>query len=151
MLKPLIFLLFFCQTLYFYSQDKSKNDESVAFAMIDDVPVYPGCEKLDKNLQKMCFQNQLTHHIRDNYNTRLADSVGLEPGKTRVYIQFRISKEGIVDNIRARAPHSRLEEEGIRVMKLLPKMQPGMLKGKPVAVKYVLPLTLLVQTAKKDK
>jgi protein TonB len=69
----------------------------------------------------------------------------LSPGKKRVYVQFKISKTGDIVDVRARGPHARLEKEAVRVVELLPKMEPGKQRGRPVGVKYTLPITLLVE------
>ena len=60
-------------------------------------------------------------------------------------MQFKISKTGSITDVRARGPHARLEKEAVRVVKLLPKMIPGKQRGRPVGVKYTLPVTLLVE------
>jgi len=127
---------------------KDEELEDIPFAVIEDVPIFPGCEKLDKNLQKMCLQNQIKKHVAANFNTDLANELGLDAGKKKVYVVFKIDKNGEVVDLRARGPHKRLEMEAMRVVKLLPKMIPGKLRGKNVGVKYTLPITLLVEGTK---
>jgi hypothetical protein len=58
---------------------------------------------------------------------------------------FKIQKDGSISEIKSRAPHPELEKEAIRVIKALPKMQPGMQRGKPVVVPYSLPILFQVQ------
>ncbi|WP_457610622.1 energy transducer TonB, partial [Lutibacter sp.] len=41
--------------------------------------------------------------------------------------------------------HKRLQAEAIRVIKLLPKMIPGKQRGRPVGVKYSLPIAFKVE------
>ncbi len=118
--------------------------EDVPFAIIEDAPVFPGC-KGSKAQKKKCLQEKIMKHVRKKYNTDLANELGLDPGKKRVYVQFKISKTGNITDVRARGPHKRLEKEAIRVVKLLPKMIPGKQRGRPVGVKYTLPVTLLVE------
>ena len=62
----------------------------------------------------------------------------------RIFVIFKIDKKGNIVNIEARAPHKKLKEEAIRVVKLLPKMMPGRQRGKPVGVKYGLPIVFKV-------
>ena len=38
---------------------------------------------------------------------------------------FTIDENGVVTDIRSRGPHPKLEKEAERVVKLLPKMEPG--------------------------
>ena len=58
---------------------------------------------------------------------------------------FKIDKRGNVTSVRARAPHPRLEKEAVRVIKLLPKFEPGKQRGKAVIVPYSLPIIFQVQ------
>jgi protein TonB len=58
---------------------------------------------------------------------------------------FTIDKNGEISDVRARAPHKRLEEEAKRIIyRYLPKVIPGKQKGKAVAVKYSLPIVFNV-------
>jgi protein TonB len=118
--------------------------DDVPFAIIENVPVYPGC-KGNNEQKKKCMVDEITKHVNRKYNTGLAGDLGLSPGKKRVYVQFKISKTGDIVDVRARGPHARLEKEAIRVVELLPKMEPGKQRGRPVGVKYTLPITLLVE------
>jgi protein TonB len=119
-------------------------EEDVPFAIIEDAPVFPGCKgsKADK---KKCLQEKIRKHVTKKYNVELANELGLDPGKKKVYVLFKISKTGAITDVRARGPHKRLESEASRVVKLLPKMIPGKQRGRAVGVKYTLPITLLVE------
>lgn len=118
--------------------------EDVPFAIIEDAPVFPGCTG-SKAQKKKCLQEKIKKHVNRKYNTGLAGDLGLDPGKKKVYVQFKISKTGAITDVRARGPHKRLEKEAIRVVKLLPTMIPGKQRGRAVGVKYTLPITLLVE------
>ena len=74
----------------------------------------------------------------------MANDLGLS-GKQRIFVQFKINKGGNVVDVRARAPHPRLEREAVEVVKSLPKMTPGKQRGKPVGVLYSLPILFQVQ------
>ena len=113
-------------------------------SIIENVPVYPGCKGTNE-VKKKCMVDKITKHVNRKYNTGLAGDLGLSPGKKRVYVQFKISKTGDIVDVRARGPHARLEKEAVRVVELLPKMEPGKQRGRPVGVKYTLPITLLVE------
>ena len=56
-----------------------------------------------------------------------------------------IDKQGAVNKIKARAPHPLLEQEGIRIIKSLPKMVPGKMRGKNVNVSYYLPISFKIK------
>jgi len=118
--------------------------DDVPFAIIENVPVYPGCKGTNEQ-KKKCMVEKITKHVNRKYNTGLAGDLGLSPGKKRVYVQFKIDNTGKVTNVMARGPHARLEKEAIRVVELLPDMTPGKQRGRPVGVKYTLPITLIVE------
>ncbi|MCB0374531.1 MAG: energy transducer TonB, partial [Sinomicrobium sp.] len=59
---------------------------TVPFAIIEDVPVFPGCEGGSKAAQRECFQQKIQEHIAQHFNyPDLAKEMGLQ-GK--VYVQF---------------------------------------------------------------
>lgn len=118
--------------------------EDVPFAIIEDVPVYPGC-KGNKAKLRACLQEKISKLVNRKFNADLASDLGLAPGIKRIFVMFKIDKTGKVVDIRARAPHKRLQEEAIRVIKLIPKMTPGKQRGKPVGVKYSLPIAFKVE------
>ena len=117
--------------------------EDVPFAIIEEAPIYPGCTGSKAQI-KECLQEKIREHVFKKYNLDLAGELGLEQGKKKVYVQFRIDKNGLVSNIQARGPHVRLEKEAIRVVNLLPKMTPAKQRGRAVSVRYTLPITLEV-------
>ncbi|MCK5677901.1 MAG: energy transducer TonB [Flavobacteriaceae bacterium] len=137
------------QIIDFRERDKYKkskdysNADVVPFAHIDQVPIFPGCE--DATDQKKCMVKKITKFVGSNFNTSLSKSLGLAKGKKRVYVQFKIDKTGDIVDVKARGPHKDLETEAIRVISSLPQMQPGEENGKKVAVKYTLPITLVVE------
>ncbi len=125
---------------------KSKNVAAgdIPFAVIEEVPVFPGCQTLVSNEQrKKCTSEKITKFVSENYDATLGKKHGLE-GINRVYVQFKINKEGIVEVVGARAPHLALKEEAERVVNLIPKMTPGKQKGEEVGVLYTLPITFKV-------
>ena len=117
----------------------------VPFAVIENVPIYPGCEKKKNNAEKkQCMSEKIQKFVQKKFNTELASDLGLE-GRQRISVQFKIDKNGNVVNVRARAPHPKLQEEAIKVVKSLPKMIPGKQRGKAVGVLYSLPILFQVE------
>ncbi|MCF6213050.1 MAG: energy transducer TonB [Flavobacteriaceae bacterium] len=117
----------------------------VPFAIIENAPVYPGCEGKSKAEQKKCLSQSITKLVYKKFNVDLASDLGLTPGKKRIFVMFKIDKTGRVVDIRARAPHKRLEKEAKRVVSLIPRMTPGKQRGRAVGVKYSLPIVFNVQ------
>jgi len=117
----------------------------VPFTVVENVPIFPGCEKLGNNNQrKKCMSEKIDEFVRKNFNSDLGSQLGLT-GITQVMVQFKIDKEGNVTDVRSRAPHPRLEQEAARVINSLPKMIPGKQRGKTVGVMYSLPIVFQVQ------
>ena len=117
----------------------------VPFAVIENVPIYPGCENAGNNeAKKACMSEKVQQYVSRKFDTELANDLGLE-GKQRISVQFKIDKNGNIVDVRARAPHPRLEQEAVNVVKSLPKMTPGKQRGKPVGVLYALPILFQVE------
>ena len=129
---------------YSRTNEEAENDGSLSFAVIEEVPVYPGCEGSKAQL-RTCLQDKITKHVSKNFNADLATDLGLTPGVKRIFVMFKIDKEGNITEVQARAPHKDLQVEAIRVINLLPKMIPGKQKGKSVGVKYSLPIAFKVE------
>ncbi len=123
--------------------EEEEVEKDIPFAIIEEPPVYPGCTGT-KAQKKKCLQDKITKHVNKNFRTELAQDLGLAPGKKKIYVQFRIDKNGEINNVRARGPHKRLEKEAIRVVELLPQMTPGKQRTRPVRVSYTLPITLVI-------
>jgi bla regulator protein blaR1 len=117
---------------------------NVPFAIIEEVPIYPGCEGTKEEL-KLCLQEKITKHVNRNFNTDLGKNLGLSSGIKRIFVMFKINKEGNITDVKSRAPHKALQEEAIRVVKLLPEMSPGKQKGETVDVMYSLPIAFKVE------
>jgi len=118
--------------------------EDVPFTIIEDVPVFPGCKGNKAELKK-CFNKKMQRHFAKKFDSDLPNELGLSPGKKRLIMLFKIDRSGNIVDIRAKAPHPRLQKEAIRIIKLLPKMTPGRQRGKAVGVKYTLPMRIDVE------
>jgi len=116
----------------------------VPFSVVEEVPEFPGCEGLASNDElKECMSRKISQFVNENFDIDMAKDLGLK-GVNRVYVQFKIDKTGEVTDVRARAPHPDLQEEGERVINALPQMQPGKQRGENVGVLYSLPITFKV-------
>jgi periplasmic protein TonB len=120
------------------------EDVEVPFAVIENVPEYPGCERGSNADKRKCMSEKIAKFVQRKFNTDLAGDLGLS-GRQRISVIFKIDKNGNVTGVRSRAPHPRLEKEAARVINMLPKMKPGRQRGKPVIVPYSLPITFQVQ------
>ncbi|GGD52930.1 energy transducer TonB [Muriicola marianensis] len=117
----------------------------VPFAVIENVPVFPGCESARGNEErKACFQEMIQKHIIKEFTY---PPTALELGiQGRVFVQFVIDSKGNIGNIRMRGPDKNLEKEAHRIVASLPKMKPGEQRGRPVSVPYSIPINFVIQT-----
>jgi periplasmic protein TonB len=125
-------------------EEEEEVVEDVNFMIIEDVPTYPGCSGNNQE-RKDCFSRMVQKHFGKKFNADLPNELGLSPGKKRVFIGFKIDKNGNVVDIQTKAPHPKIKDEVEKVMSQLPKMKPGKQRGKPVGVKYSIPFTLIVE------
>ena len=115
------------------------DDVDVPFAVIEDVPIYPGCERVKKSERRNCFQDQINKHIRKNFRyPDIAQEMGIQG---RVYVSFIINKDGTIGSVRMRGPDKNLEKEAARIINKLPRMTPGKQRGRPVRVPFSIPIT----------
>ena len=124
--------------------EEVEEDVEVPFAVIENVPVFPGCERGNNAKKRKCMSEKIAKFVQRKFNTDLAGDLGLS-GRQRINVIFKIDRSGNVTGVRARAPHPRLEKEAQRVINLLPKMKPGKQRGKAVIVPYSLPIIFQVQ------
>ena len=109
--------------------------------VIDKAPTFPGCGAGDKD----CFSEMIQKHFIENFDSKLPNTLGLKAGRKRVFIGFKIDKDGNIVDVKARGPHKKIEEEVISVMNSLPKVTPGEQDGKTVTVKYSIPFVINVE------
>ncbi|KAB5490102.1 MULTISPECIES: energy transducer TonB [Flagellimonas] len=121
--------------------EEVEEDISVPFAVIEDVPVFPGCENAAN--KKDCFQEKMQDHIRKNFRyPEIAQEMGVQG---RVSVIFVIQKDGSIGDIRMRGPDKNLEAEALRIIQKLPKMTPGKQRGRAVKVPFSIPITFKLQ------
>ncbi|WP_299325379.1 TonB family protein [uncultured Maribacter sp.] len=127
------------------NSDRAKQiqvqDDAVPFAVVDEVPVFPGCEDADD--KRACFNDKMQQHIGKHFNyPQAAQNANIEG---RVNSMFLITKEGTIENIKLRGPDKLLEDEVERIIKRLPKMTPGKNDGVAVNVPFSIPVQFKLQ------
>lgn len=101
-------------------------------AMVEQKPSFPGGDA--------AMYKWLGEHI--NYPAQASE----EGVQGRVVVQFDVDKTGQIVNVKiARGRHPALDKEAMRLVKSMPKWQPGRNNGQPVKVTYTLPVTFKLQ------
>lgn len=116
---------------------------TMADGVFERVPIYPGCEDLLTNTKRRgCMNRSVAMFVNKNFNTDIGSV--LPKGRKKILISFKILKTGEVEFVKVKAPSDELKFEAYRVISLLPKMQPGTQRGKPVIVPFTLPVVFQV-------
>ncbi len=98
------------------------------FVAVEEMPSFPGG---DAELFKFIYENVKYPDIAMENNIQ---------GK--VIVRFCVTYKGTVDQVSVlRGVDPTLDEEAIRVIKMLPKWKPGKQGGKPVNVWYTVPIS----------
>lgn len=116
--------------------DVEEEIEDVPFSVIETAPVFPGCESFKTNEgRKECMSRKVNEFVHKNLDMDVTSELKLS-GTHRIFIAFKIDDTGSIVDIAARAPHPKLESEGVRVVEMLPDMKPGEQRGRPVGVLF---------------
>jgi hypothetical protein len=132
------------QILSFTDNEIIVNTDSIIG--YERVPVFPGCEN-SKSVSdaKSCFSKGVQMHFMKKFDADLPNRLGLNKGRKRVFISFKINNKGSVFKIIVKAPHKKIKEEVVRVMQTLPKVIPAIQRDEKVNIKYSIPFTLIVE------
>ena len=110
-----------------------EEEEEVVFVVVESMPEFPG------------GQQALFKYLSENVKYPvIAQENGIQG---RVICQFVVNKDGSivdVEVVRSGGDPS-LDKEAIRVIKSMPKWKPGKQRGKPVRVKYTVPVNFKLQ------
>jgi protein TonB len=121
--------------------EEMDEDLDVPFAVIENVPVFPGCE--GESNKRACFNKMMQKHISKNFRyPEIAQEMGVQG---RVSVMFTIQKDGSIGNVRMRGPDKNLEKEAARIIGKLPRMTPGKQRGRAVRVPFSIPITFKLQ------
>jgi protein TonB len=110
-----------------YVEVEPEPEEEEIFMVVEESPEFPGgvqalLEYLRKNIKypQICKDNNI---------------------QGRVLISFVVNKDGaIVDPEVIKSVHPSLDKEALRVISGMPNWKPGAQRGKPVRVKYTVPV-----------
>ena len=141
------------------NQDQEGTKDRTVEAVRNDIAVNvppPPVEK--KEEVKQVVENKVFDiaeqmpSFKGNVNQWLASNlsypaVAAENGvQGRVIVQFVVEKDGSVSNVQVvHSVDPALDHEAVRVVKSMPKWNPGMNNGQPARVKYTLPVTFKLQ------
>jgi len=109
-------------------QTVCEEEDNVVFQVVETMPSFVGGEK--------ALMEFLSKNIKYPEHAKMNNIQG------RVIVQFDVDKDGSIVNIEIiRSVSPELDKEAIRVVKMMPKWNPGKQREKPVKTKYTLPIT----------
>lgn len=122
-------------------------DEAVPFAVVEQIPLFEVCKNVDKKDHMNCFQEEISKHIKKEL--KYPKEAKKNKVEDRVVTVFEINKQGKVINIHVRGKKSEyqllFEAEAKRIIEALPQFSPGLQRGKPVVVKYGIPISFTLK------
>ena len=141
-MKKIIALLILFYSIDSFSQSIEKNDDNLIYDMtgLNVKPEFPeGLVKLNsyinENLLKVGFGAESESKTRVNARVK-------EKPKTKIYTMFVVEKDGPLSDIKVLGKvDTRKAEELIRILKNLPKWNPG--KQNEIIVRVLYPLTVV--------
>lgn len=69
----------------------------------------------------------------------------------KVFAKFTVNKNGEIKDVKARGPHILFEEEAIRVVYSIPKLDPKKFKNGMKEMKFTLPINFIIETERERK
>jgi protein TonB len=113
-------------------EEEEEVAEMEIFTVVEAMPDYPGGDAA-----RMQF-------LQDNIKyPQMARESGIQG---TVYVTFVVETDGSVTDVRVlRGIGGGCDEEAIRVIKLMPKWNPGKQRGKPVRVQFNMPIKFTLQ------
>lgn len=118
---------------------------SEVFTIIEDMPIYPGCESNSSNSDReKCTNTKVIEFIKKNIILP-ANKTGLE-GETRILIKYKIDEFGFIQEaIVLNSTNKYLNNYAIATVKSLPQFIPGKQRNKPVRVQYTIPIKFNIE------
>jgi periplasmic protein TonB len=154
-MRTLYVLLTFVFSSVLFAQNKTKEPGTdtmeVKTTVIEKKPVYPGCEHLETEEERNdCFANKIMQHIAQNFS--YPEDARQEEKQGRVVVNFVVEKDGSVSDVKVvRSVYPSIDEEAVRVIRMLPVMQPAVQRGRPVRMSFNIPINAKVDNKRNKR
>lgn len=112
---------------------------------VDEYVRFPEDKNIPEKRAKQSFENRISKYVKSKFNTNIGNDLGLSPGKYSIYAQLAISSDGVVSEIRIRAPHETMKKHVYEILTGLPQFIPAKKEGKTVSTKYAVPISFVVE------
>lgn len=108
--------------------------------LVDTPPIPSNCEKAANKSE--CLTQSVSRYVNSHFDTRLVLNLKGNQSIFRTKVSFVINENGEIKDIKATGDNEIMNDEAIRVVKEIDKMQPAIYKDKPVAVSFQLPIVI---------
>ncbi|MFD2566394.1 energy transducer TonB [Pseudotenacibaculum haliotis] len=167
-MKKLLLLLTVFSSLFSFSQENLENKDSteeqgVPIVIVERAPAFKGCTgdtrqiiactglKMRKFVAKhfdveraKCLKFKMKYHKQLKKKVKVCKEE-IQTNRARIKTSFVIDKDGSLTDITAASGFPTLDAEAIRVLKMMPKLEPGEQRGKKVRVRMRLPILFRLQ------
>ena len=107
------------------------SEEQEVYQIVDQMPEFPGGEEA------------LEKYINDNAKFREIINEWQFDVSGRIFVGFIVEPDGSITNVKVlRGIEKHCDEEAMRIVNSMPKWKPGMRKGEPVRVQYIVPFAI---------
>lgn len=114
------------------SCDNYKPNENGVYDVVEEMPTYSG------------GMAELMRFVYKNFKyPKEVEELGIQ---SRIMCTLVINEDGSISDIKVvRSVHPLYDAEFVRVVEAMPKWNPGKHNGKPVKVKYTIPMTMCLR------
>mgnify|MGYP003583479815 FL=1 len=120
----------------------STKPETPTVLNVEELPMFPACRGLSRNEQLKCFEEQMSKAVAENAEYPEIDRENGKQG--RALISFIIDENGKIIDVKAldnknATPEMKIAAE--KAVRKVSKLTPAKQGGKPVRIKYVIPVS----------
>ena len=120
----------------------STKPETPTVLNVEELPMFPACRGLSRNEQLKCFEEQMSKAVAENAEYPEIDRENGKQG--RALISFIIDENGEIIDVKAldnknATPEMKIAAE--KAVRKVSKLTPAKQGGKPVRIKYVIPVS----------
>ena len=113
---------------------------------VEELPMFPACKGLSRDRQMKCFEEQMSKAVAKNLVYPEEDYENGKQGKVR--ISFVIDENGKIVDVQAfdnKIVTKEMKIAAEKAVQKVSKLTPAKQGGKPVRIKYVIPITFRIQ------
>lgn len=140
--RPILFSLMFFLSILISQNLSAQNETEETYVIVEEMPIFPACKNTSggKQMVRQCSDQKIYEFFINE--TIYPNGVPLYQENVIVYVRYVIDTLGYVSNIEIirSAKEEAFNLEAKRVVSILPRMIPGMQRGRPVRVQYTVPI-----------